>query len=532
MTTNYKYRVYCTTDNKNKYTDWTTTTPTVCPTGAHGIDTTKTSIIEVQGPKSVDHETIVSNNADYPGDYTSISDAFNGGATSVHVKNGVYFETSDIVIPNGGQLRGELPGQTIIVFIGAYSIKIDGSGGTKETAGTISCTHNTSIVTGSGTSLNNLSVGDFILIGTNYYEILTVDSATQVTLKETYVGNSISASTYIAQSMYTGNSISNLIITGSSGTGVYIRALRHGGVKSIAIAKCAPCITIVDCGDLSINEVIPTFSTGIGFTATDCVSLSLHTVNVFNCSSHGFEVGGTNIIAESCAAENNDGCGFHVLGGSKFINVNDSVIKFNDSMGLKFESTSICNTVSNTEISNNNGIGLDIQNANNNVNSCFIINNIGIGILGGLENVIEGNTIIDNTGDGIKLPSGADSCVICDNSLKNNTGIGVNVLSSRSGVCSNNIKSSGEDGIYIGGIKNKISDNTIENSSEIGINISPDGDNCIVSGNISDLNTGDGFLCATGALNTIITSNNFLGNTGTNYVNYGTSTVSANNITS
>lgn len=498
-----------------------------------GLDNIISAYIYVAIPNATTspaYQTLVSNDAHYPGDYTSIAAAFTDGAISVFVKNGVYVETSNIIIPNGGQLNGELPGKTIVVLAGAVSIKIDGSGGVKENTGTISVTHNTTTVTGVGTTFTNLSAGNFILLGTNYYDILTIDSDTQITLLDTYQGRTISSATYTAQAMDTGSVISNLIVTGSTSVGVYIRALRHGNLRSVAITKCTKCVEIVDSGDLSINEVIPTFSGGIGFYATNCVSLSLHTVNVFNCVSHGFDLDGKNLVAESCASENNKGNGISLGSNAIFTNINDCVIKHNNGIGIKMETSAMCNTVSNTEISNNNGIGLDIQSANNNVTACFIINNNGIGVICGIENIIEGNTIIDNSGDGIKLPSGSDSCTICDNSLKNNTGIGVNILSEKSGVNDNHIKTSGGDGIFASGIKNKISGNTVIGGSGKGIHISSGGDNCIITGNIVDTNIGNGFLSATGVINSIVTSNNFGGNTGTNYVNSGTGTVAANNI--
>jgi parallel beta-helix repeat protein len=483
--------------------------------------------IEIKEPKSTAFNTVVSSSN---GDYTSIADAFSNGALAVHLKNGVYYEFADIVIPNGGQLHGELPGQTIVVFPTGKTIRIDGSGGIKETSGTISITNNTAIVTGVGTTFTNLSVGDFILLGTNYYEILTIDSDTQVTLKETYLGKTLSAETYKAQTMHTGSSISNMIVTASTGPGVYIRGLRHGNLKSIAITKCSPCVEIVDSGDLSINECISTYSNGIGFNVIDSVSISLHTVNVFNSSSHGFEFSGKNIIAESCASENNNGCGIHIQAGSEFVNISNTVVKYNNADGITSNTGAMCSSISNCEISNNNGIGIDIQSNNNNISNNYIIKN-NIGAIVGSHTIIEGNMINNNTGDGVKLPVGSDYCNISDNNMKNNGGIGINVLSNRSGLGDNTIIGSTGDGIYINGTKNRISGNTVANNSGKGIHILGTGDGNIISNNIVDMNVGNGIEIITGAENTIVIANNCQGNTGTNYIDNGTSTIAANNIT-
>jgi len=116
----------------------------------------------VQPSKVVSHQVVVSNDPNNPGDYSSISEAFDAGEESVLVRHGIYYESSDIIIQDAGQLSGEIQGKTIIVFTGPYSIKIDGSGGVKEDIGTISITHNTDIVTGVGTTFTNLSSEQFI----------------------------------------------------------------------------------------------------------------------------------------------------------------------------------------------------------------------------------------------------------------------------------------------------------------------------------------------------------------------------------
>lgn len=53
MTTIYKYRIRCTTDNKFEYV-WAEESPTTCPTNtSHTIDTSKTSIVETKVDESL-----------------------------------------------------------------------------------------------------------------------------------------------------------------------------------------------------------------------------------------------------------------------------------------------------------------------------------------------------------------------------------------------------------------------------------------------------------------------------------------------
>ena len=63
-------------------------------------------------------------------DYLKPSDAFADGHKSVFMRNGVYFESTDINIPEYGSLVGESGPNTVIHFLGLpNSIKADGSGG-------------------------------------------------------------------------------------------------------------------------------------------------------------------------------------------------------------------------------------------------------------------------------------------------------------------------------------------------------------------------------------------------------------------
>ncbi|MDI6787641.1 MAG: hypothetical protein QME51_04655 [Planctomycetota bacterium] len=66
------------------------------------------------------------------------------------------------------------------------------------TTGTVAVTLNSATVTGSGTTFtNNAKAGDtFHISGGKYYHILSVDSATQITLIENYTGSTASGQAY------------------------------------------------------------------------------------------------------------------------------------------------------------------------------------------------------------------------------------------------------------------------------------------------------------------------------------------------
>jgi hypothetical protein len=479
---------------------------------------------------SIANQVVVSNDPNNPGDYTSISAAFNSGESSVLVRNGIYVESSDINIPNGGQLKGELPGKTYIILYGPYSVKIDGSGGILEVTGTLSISNNTKVVTGVGTTFTNLLSGYYILLGTNFYQIDTVDSDIQVTLKDIYVGITITGINVKAQPMYTGCAIENIIISSSTTVGIYCRAMRHGCIKSVAITNCAQTCTINNCSDLSITQIICTLSGGVGMKIIDCVSISSSIVNIFNSIGNGIEISGLNLIFESCAFENNNGVGFHILDNSQFVNLTDCVIKNNNNTGLLGEVNTSFISVSNSEFSNNNGKGISLIGYNNSISNNFVTLNKSNAITVGLDNNIHGNSIKNNIGDGIVAPVGSDYTLIVNNDLNNNTGIGINLLCFKSITSNNVIQNSGGDGIYLNSINNIINNNIISGSGGNGLYIDSGSSGSVITGNIIETSDGNGLEIITGINKCIISSNNLEDNTGTNYIDGGTGTVSANNI--
>jgi hypothetical protein len=150
------------------------------------------------------------------GDYLLPSAAFTAGATSVYVKRGTYNETVDVTLPDGGRLVGE--GEVVINFTGAFGVRNIVPGGS-WTAGTITVTSGSAIVTGSLTNWLGSPIlpGWYMLIGNVYYEIASVDNATQITLTRAYEGNTISTGiSYLSVPLAERLSLENVRVTGSS----------------------------------------------------------------------------------------------------------------------------------------------------------------------------------------------------------------------------------------------------------------------------------------------------------------------------
>lgn len=476
------------------------------------------------------YDSFVSNNVNYPGDYTSISEAFNDNKKSVYVKSGIYIETDNIIIPNGGQLFGETPGSVVIVLNSGNSVIIDGSGEVMEEIGEISIISNTSTINGVGTTFTNLIVTDltvinYILLGTNYYEILNINSDTQLILKDKYVGISFTNSSYRAHPMHTGTRLQNIILTGSSRIALDIKSLRHGNIKSIAITQCNEALSIINCSDLSIHEVIPTFINN-GIMIKDSVSISFNTISVFNSKGYGATIDGksNNIIFQSCAFENNSGFGLKINDNCELINVINNVIKNNNSNGVEISHLSKNNTISCTEISNNNGIGLNLNSKESIVSNCMIISNNDIGLVIGEKNTCDSCIISDNK-IGISILN--ENCIVSNNNIYKNNIIGLNILSNKNIMTGNIIKNSG---IYLDGVSNVISNNRISDTVENGLFLSGNTKFNIINSNIISNNEGNGLELVAGSDKNIITSNILFGNTGNNYIDNGTGTLISLNI--
>ena len=186
-------------------------------------------------------------------DFTDIQKAVDyvnelGGGT-ILIKSGTFSLTTDITLYENITLQGENPSTAIIDFGDtAKSIKAV-SGGDRPNMGTISISYNSKIITGVDTlwvngggedewPANNLNAGDWIRLNNIWYQIDTVDSDTQCTLLETYLGNGISGASYQAGTMLQDIRVIGLTIlrnTGVAGTnrGIDFQYIRNAVVKDV-----------------------------------------------------------------------------------------------------------------------------------------------------------------------------------------------------------------------------------------------------------------------------------------------------------
>ena len=127
-------------------------------------------------------------------------------------------------------------------------------------------------MTGSGTIFTNLSPGDYIRVGQSFIEIDSITNNTSLTLKSQYRGKSDTSQSYVGQSMKKDIIIKGLTITGSSSTGLYIRAITNSLINSLIIINCLANLEINDSSSNNISNVIISNSSGYGIKITDCYS--------------------------------------------------------------------------------------------------------------------------------------------------------------------------------------------------------------------------------------------------------------------
>lgn len=362
------------------------------------------------------------------GDYLLPSAAFAAGHTSIFMRNGTYTESVDVIIPSGGSLVGESASGVVIDFNGAYSVKSDASGGSKQSVGTISCSNNSTAVTGTTTSFTSLSPGDFILIGLKDYEIKSIESDTAMTLSDPYKGNAVVDSWYFSQTMHTGIKISTLTIMNSSTTGLYIRACRHSSFESITLKYNSPNMTIDDSGNSVLKQILSQQSTGIGITLNNAAAISCTVLNVYNSSSHGIEIkgGSIDITIDACESSNNAGIGVCITDTSTDVNVMASAIRNNITSGIHCSSGAIASSLNINTIQDNGTHGIDIDGKHHVVTGNNVKKNgdHGIRVLS-IESVISGNISRENTSDGITV-TGDDNIINGNISTGNSLG-GINI---------------------------------------------------------------------------------------------------------
>lgn len=465
----------------------------------------------------------------YTTKYQSIAAAFADGHSSVFVRTGQYLETADINIPVAGQLIGESQGKVIIVLYGTNSVRIDGSAGVKYTGGTFALNNLGKTITGTGTTFTSDMVGQYILVGTNYYEIATFVSTTELTLKETYVGRSIISQDAIVQPMNTGPKMENMIIHGyGTSVGLYLRAVRHASFKAIACLLCTTSMQVEDCADNGFLEFISNFAVSNGVVINNTRSMILAGINIFNSAGHGICITGNSMNLEflALAAENNLGDGVRVEGTTREINFNGPIARNNNDHGIWSDVNTSRLNVDSGNIVYNLTTGLDLHGSHNSITGCVVEECGGKGIDVGIKGICDGNQVINCGSHGIYTPANSVKSTISNNMIEGCVGCGIQLLGGFSVVASNTVDNC-DCGIRIESDWNNLGGNSLYGCTNEGVYV--EGDNNVCNDLICT-NNGSGLFIHADSDKTLVSSSNLTGNTGAALTDNGTNTVTGTNI--
>lgn len=357
------------------------------------------SKINAFGGNTVLYDAVV--DASGKGQYVSIQDALADGKKRIFVRAGTYILNSNIVLSSNTIIVGEDKYGTIINCNGNYQILIQGD--VPYFTGTISVTVSSAIVTGSGTNwLSSITAGDYIGFNSSIYKILSVDSDTQITLEETYRGNTESGIIYFAGTFKNNVSLQNFTIKNSKSdkqpinvqslvsgffSELIIKDNNYGGgqfryvynsyFNNLIIRNNSYSIVFRDCFSNTINNIIYTNNYG-EFYLKDSNNNNISNINgSINFMPYGLSIIGIvgsdyNKFSNIDANNGDYGVVIYQSNHNKFSNINTN---YNDNDGFSI-SDSNNNVITNLTSEENKDHGFYISNGHyNKITNSNIINN-------------------------------------------------------------------------------------------------------------------------------------------------------------
>ena len=433
------------------------------------------------------------------GDFTSIAAAFASSSDikQVFVREGIYIETADIVIPEAGALCGEFAGAVIILPAAGFGITMDGSA-RRTTAGTCSATSGSATVTGTGTSFTSLLPGDQALLNGIWHEIGSITSDVLLTLDKAFQGKPFIDIAFEGQSMFAGCHLHNVIVTLTTVTALQITQVLFPIVGSCVFDACGsallPSVTALDCSGLMMLGVVSQDSPGDGIeltrirgaALTACIAknnvgtgysfrddtriVTVAQCGAFQCGGDGFLIDGscTELGFLTCAAIQCNSDGFHALTGSNILNFDTCIACNNELNGMNLVSGNTL--VATCDLKSNDRAGIvvpdqcSVSNCNASANELA-----GIDASGSVDTVIANNVVRNNAVNGIQA---GDDCIVSDNMVKGNTGIGISLANKDDCIIDGNrVSGSSLEGINIALLStdNIVSSNNAKNNTGVGI---------------------------------------------------------------
>lgn len=382
-------------------------------------------------------------------DYTDIQEAINYvnglGGGAILIRPGTYTLTDDLTLYSDILLEGSKASECILDF-DDNSKKIQATGWTNPyTTGLMAITNNSKIITGNGTLWDgNVSPGEWIFLTDAFYEVLSVDTDTQITLRYTYYGIDISAASYVFY-IYKKNIIIKslwiqrggtlgLIATPQNGDGaIKLSQVEDSFIDDVFIDNSLSSgIELENCNRVHLSSADSSHNDYRGFYGKNCEECSVLHSKFNNNGYNGFdldEYSDYNTIF-GVTANHNYGDGI-VFEGSRNIVLGNRALKnrYRDGEGCGINVFGSLNRLAENECSDNFIHGIKLVGETNIVKSNICEANGDSGVGSGIyvydtladKNIISGNGCYTNQQYGVDISSAdCDKNSIIDNQLVSN----------------------------------------------------------------------------------------------------------------
>jgi parallel beta-helix repeat protein len=368
------------------------------------------------------------------GDYTSLYEALQDGKTSIFVRNGTYTVYSNLILASDNiTIVGESRDGVILNCGGSVSTCFNAQGDTLNyTDGTVTIANGSYTVTGTGTAwLANAAAGEYILLGSDWYQIKGVTSDTELDVARTYWGQNITNATYKIAAMLSNLHIENMTI--KTKTAIYFTWVFNATVRNCRLTNNSTvAMYFYNCyNNRILNNIIQN---------PNNQAIYLYYCNHFQITGNIAEDARYNdtIYLSHCNYNTllDNRCCNNTYSGIELTSSSWNVIKANicnnNSAGIYLTSSSAQNTISENICIANNYQGIDIQsNSNYNTLSGNVCNSsvteCGIEIGSASKyNTLQGNICYGNAVQGIYLSLGSE-CVVLGNVCRGNSDYGISI---------------------------------------------------------------------------------------------------------
>ncbi len=338
-----------------------------------------------------------------PGDslQAAIDELSLGDGGHIFLQAGTYTLNSTVNIKSAVQIIGENTSTTIIDFNNT-SAQLKAAGTDAYTTGTIVAISNSVVLTGSGTAwLGNVTTAHQIFLGNKWYKIATVASDTMIILSEGYTGGATLPTTYRAVKVIKDIEIHDITLKNSTGTAIDLDDVRNVFLEDLEIVDNNKGFTMDNVSEIAIDNVIIPSNTSNGCEFNNCGFGDMEGLATPANGGHGVVLNNVRIMPfNNCASNANTGDGYNITSGDtvqlvveasgnggqgiEFVSgnigcfIHNSVCETNTSDGIKLTATTDEVVISNSQILDNGGYGLNIAAAtcdSNLANGCIFEEN-------------------------------------------------------------------------------------------------------------------------------------------------------------